>query len=753
MHMPETHPHPEFGDDTPTASDKRPAVGVLTDSEVLKLQQLSQLSYWSQIHQIPKDSGRTSPEITDEQKTAPPKRWQLLGDLRLYDWQQQAISAWQAAGNRGIIKVVTGAGKTMLALGVMERLQNHLCPNLRVVIVVPTVVLVDQWRDVFLSQSNLPPYAIATLGGSSHEGFHPDTRVLIAVINSAATKLPEAVRRAGIGDELLLVVDECHRAGAAERRRLFETQRAFTIGLSATPERDDRETDEVEFSDSSLPLEPRIAGDDVLFSELGPVVYEMNYAEAVNKGVLAPFVIEHYGLTLRQDERARYEKLSREITDLRRDLETRTRRGLALLRWCRSASGQKNSKARRFLSLTSERKLFLYRAEARILAVRQLIMEAFRSNERARIIIFHESIEDVMIIFDSLRQLGLPVVAEHSEFPDKLRSESIKLFRAGIAQIIVSAKSLIEGFNVPAADIGIIAAASGSVRQRIQTLGRLLRPDHTRTKKARLIVLYVTDTTDEMIYEKADWEAFIGAERNEYYKWPEVSACQPELVGVPPRRPPVRDVAVDAEGLVIGDEYPGVFEGAVYSIDTQGGITDETGSLQRPAPALQEKLDIWMRHGGRVAVTPTRHFLLKIERGTGDAKIIFLGVAPDPLFLVDNTPATTNDIDRAKMVAGDLYPFSAEGAKRLSVLQRDARLIARKERGNVKFIRGPEDILEPEKATSLRNIIAHLRDTYQSGKQISKVFVTLDGDVIYPYRGSYYFAGRAPEGKDGFLFE
>lgn len=162
----------------------------------------------------------------------------------------------------------------------------------------------------------------------------------------------------------------CHRAGAADRRRIFETPRAYSIGLSATPERDDRDVDEADVDE--IAADRPLPGDDVLYNELGPIVYQMSYAEAVEKGVLAPFVIEHYGLSLEQQERRRYDALSREITDLRRDLETRTRRGLALIRWCRSAAGLRDPRARRFVALTTERKVFLYRATARIGAVEQL---------------------------------------------------------------------------------------------------------------------------------------------------------------------------------------------------------------------------------------------------------------------------------------------------------------------------------------------------------------------------------------------
>src|SRR2546421_10067067 len=145
-----------------------------------------------------------------------------------------------------------------------------------------------------------------------------------------------------------------------------------------------------------------------------------------------------------------------------------------------------------------------------------------------------------MALFETLRRDGFPVVAEHSEFSDSMRAESLRLFRAGAAQIIVSARSLIEGFNVPSADLGIVVAASSSVRQRVQTLGRLLRKSRAHDgseKHAKLFVLYAAETVDELIYEKADWESFVGAERNSYSHWPNVGETAPIELPGPPRKP------------------------------------------------------------------------------------------------------------------------------------------------------------------------------------------------------------------------
>src|SRR2546421_3691554 len=186
-----------------------------------------------------------------------------------------------------------------------------------------------------------------------------------------------------------------------------------------------------------------------------------------------------------------------------------------------------------------------------------------------------------MALFETLRADGFPVVAEHSEFPDSMRAESLQLFRDGAAQIIVSARSLIEGFNVPSADLGIIVAASSSVRQRVQTLGRLLRKSRAvdgTEKHAVLYVLYATKTVDEMIYEKADWEHFVGAERNQYFLWSDVKQTAPLPVPKAPRSPSPSELAVDEATLRGGETYPGdVDQGIALTRDTQGTITTEDG--------------------------------------------------------------------------------------------------------------------------------------------------------------------------------
>lgn len=669
--------------------------------------------------------------------------WNLTGKHKLYSWQQEALERWSTKCSRGIIKVVTGGGKTMLGLAAAERLQREVDTDLRVAIIVPSVVLAQQWHALLREESNLPSSEIGILGGGHDASFTKGVRILIAVLNSASLKLPSMVRAARIGEHLLMIVDECHRAGSAERRSIFETPRKYSLGLSATPEREDADTKDA-MTDYGIE-----SGDAVLTRELGEIVYSLNYAEAIAMGVLAPFCIEHYGLALDDSERQRYEGLSRDIVDLRRELEGRNRRGTALLKWCRSAMGQKNPRAQQFLALTTERKALLYKMKARLAAVEVMVQSALTADPLARIIIFHESIAEVEAIASGLLRLGLPVVMEHSERAAASRTEAIDRFRSGEAQIIVSAKSLIEGFNVPSADIGIIVAASSSVRQRIQTLGRLLRKGDNPNKFARLIVFYAAKTVDEVIYEKADWETFVGKGRNAYFLWPNLQSPAERRPDAP-RKPRRQESEILPGELSEGGPYPGSFEGELFSRDSQGNVVDEEGVPRRATAPLRSILQKWLPGGGRFAITPTRNYVIKLERSQGgQSQITWCGSAPSPPFEPDPTPAIAD----IPLSVGDLYPYTTVGGRRYSVLQRDPRLIALKAGRSVRFVVAPDKLEDPAKADRLRAIIVTLRSVYASGRHINKVLVTATGDIVYQIDGLSYFAGKAPEGPEGFRFE
>jgi hypothetical protein len=384
----------------------------------------------------------------------------------------------------------------------------------------------------------------------------------------------------------------------------------------------------------------------------------------------------------------------------------------------------------------------------------KILRDAFAENPMSRAILFHESIEQVMELFTSLRAEGFPVVAEHSGFPDAMRAETLQLFRQGTAQIIVSARSLIEGFNVPSADLGIVIAASSSVRQRVQTLGRLLRKSQTRDgseKHASLYVLYAADTVDELIYEKADWEKFVGAERNSYFRWSDVDQSERIEVSGPPRRPAVGELSIDPASLIAGETYPGdTDEGREYTRDSQGTIRTGEGVLTEPHPELTSVLKASRKAAGRFRITPTKRHVVELEKVDGDWRGVYLGTLTSPIQSVEPQQEHGAQQDWRP---GDAYPLARVSGKTFSVLQRDPRLIARKERGQVRFVVQNNRLPDFEKKNALMNIQAFLKSAYQRGHRISKITVTKEGHVVYVFHNQAVFVGVAPEGAEGFVFE
>ena len=96
----------------------------LSPDERLLLHQLK-LVNWAEDHS--KDDAPTSPDPSsdDAQEHQMPHSWVLTNGITLAPWQRNARDAWFAAGRRGTMKVVTGAGKTILALAIAEQLQHE----------------------------------------------------------------------------------------------------------------------------------------------------------------------------------------------------------------------------------------------------------------------------------------------------------------------------------------------------------------------------------------------------------------------------------------------------------------------------------------------------------------------------------------------------------------------------------------------------------------------------------------------------
>jgi superfamily II DNA or RNA helicase len=358
-------------------------------------------------------------------------------------WQTEALDRWAQQG-RGVVSVVTGAGKTAFALLVFERVRRET-PDTRLVVVVPTTALLDQWVVALTADFGLPASEVAAYSGESKPR---NPRIANVVVINTARNLAAAIADRS---NCLFVVDECHRAGAPENARALESSAAFRLGLSATPVRD--------FDDGfERFVEPA----------LGPIIYEYGYADALADGVIAPLVLNNFHFSLTEREQERYESLSKKIGR----------------RWAQVDDPHEDVVLKRLL---------LQRASVSIESGRRIVAcVAVAERYPSRGIIFHERIDAANKIANLLDRRGHRVALYHSRLAPTIRRRNLELFRFGQVAKLVTCRALDEGLNVPDAETAIIGASTRSTRQRIQRLGRVVRPSEGK-EAAVVCTLYATE--------------------------------------------------------------------------------------------------------------------------------------------------------------------------------------------------------------------------------------------------------------------
>jgi len=166
-------------------------------------------------------------EFRDETDASPPIG-PLSSTFELRDYQDEALLSWKRAGRRGVVVLPTGAGKTVLALKAIEELGEAT------LVVVPTLVLVDQWREGLEEAFGVD---VGVLGGGRRD-VRPIT---VSTYDSASIRAPS------IGNRFrLLVLDEVHHLPAPSYRRIgFMYTAPYRLGLTATLSKDEGAVDAI----------------------------------------------------------------------------------------------------------------------------------------------------------------------------------------------------------------------------------------------------------------------------------------------------------------------------------------------------------------------------------------------------------------------------------------------------------------------------------------------------------------------------
>ena len=260
----------------------------------------------------------------------------------------------------------------------------------------------------------------------------------------------------------MLVVDECHRAGSPENAKALAGSYRCTLGLSATPQRQ---------YDSGMI--------DYVIPAIGPVIFTYDIADAEQDGVLAPFELINAEVSLLSDEQTEYDQLTQRIA--------------------RSFANSNGDPSEATESLLRLRARLVNGAQMRVPATIALA-ERYRGR---RMIIFHEEIASADRIVRLLQERHHAVTTYHSHLGTSIRRDNLRLFRRGVFDTLVCCRALDEGINVPEVSVAIIASATASQRQRIQRLGRVLRPAPGKSE-ATIVTLYATDLEAERLAQEEE---------------------------------------------------------------------------------------------------------------------------------------------------------------------------------------------------------------------------------------------------------
>lgn len=362
-------------------------------------------------------------------------------------YQDEALAAWRKAGNRGVVALPTGAGKSHLAMMAIDLRRRST------LVVAPTLDLVRQWYDLLRIHFGPP---IGVVGGGEHH-VHPLT---VTTYDSAYLHMPHLGARFG-----MVVFDECHHLPGESFSQAAEACLApFRLGLSATPERAD--------------------GRHALLDTLiGPQCYRQDIVDLSGR-YLADYDTVRITLELTPDEREAYEEARGVYRDFVRS------QGIAvgapggwsefIMRAAGSGEGQ------RALAAHRRARQLAFAASAKLDTVERLLHQ----HRKDRLLLFTQ---DNATTYEISRRFLLPAITHQTKITE--RSEVLDGLRAGDYGAVVTSRVLNEGVDVPEANVAIVVSGSASVREHVQRLGRILRKTN-RDKRALLYELITRDTTE-----------------------------------------------------------------------------------------------------------------------------------------------------------------------------------------------------------------------------------------------------------------
>jgi superfamily II DNA or RNA helicase len=388
----------------------------------------------------------------DKARAYQPTQWPLRASRDPFPHQTEALETWWKSGARGIVVLPTGTGKTFLAVLAIHKSAR---PTL---VITPTIDLLHQWYAELLVAFDVP---VGLIGGGHYE-IQPLT---VTTYDSAHIHLDRWGSRFG-----LVVFDECHHLpGPSYLEAARGSIAPFRLGLTATPERQDGQ-------------------EHLLESLVGPILYRREIKELAGD-FLAEYRTERLYVELTSEEQQRYqqarEHYRRFCSEHGISLGSPNGWQRFIQETCRSRDGRAAFEAYR------EQRRLVLAAPAKLLCLEKLLDR----HRQERMLIFTY---DNATVYQIARRFLVPAITHQTKA--KERRHILQAFHKGEYNVVVTSRVLNEGVDVPAANIGIILSGSGTVREHVQRLGRLLRKHGD--KQALLYEVVTRGTVEEFTSDR-----------------------------------------------------------------------------------------------------------------------------------------------------------------------------------------------------------------------------------------------------------
>jgi superfamily II DNA or RNA helicase len=373
--------------------------------------------------------------------------------LKLREWQAKAFPLWWAK-KRGIVKVVTGGGKTVFAIHCLTKYLEENKDH-SIFIVVPSIALLDQWYEGL--QKDFNENEIALNGGGEH--LEKLSRINISTIDSVKNIIEQFN-----ASKTLLIVDECHKIGTEKRGEVLTNNWHATLGLSATPERD--------YDDNFYIIIRKILGD---------IIFDYDYIDAREDEVIVNFKLLYAYAAMTPDEEEKYKKFTKSIQ----------RRAATI--------GGNDMNDYPLKMLIFNRARMVKNSKNRI----PFGIELLQKHKRDSWIVFTENKKQAKEFNKIINSKGYKSAIYNTDLDNAEREENLNNFKKGKLNVLVSCTALDEGFDMPEADGAMILSASSSKRQRIQRMGRVLRITANK-QNALIVTVYSSKTEFDKLREESN---------------------------------------------------------------------------------------------------------------------------------------------------------------------------------------------------------------------------------------------------------